>query len=141
VWVIPFDNRPGSTNKLVSVGLSFDIRKFPKPTDITPDQEWRRFLSRFPSIYEQFKDAKPVRDWVSSDQMQISLRHSVGESLGDYGRRHGQRFPGCHLLARSGFVHGSNQRAGVALVAGSEVRRLHCGPFRVRRARARSGPH
>ncbi|MGA2594980.1 MAG: FAD-dependent monooxygenase, partial [Bryobacteraceae bacterium] len=29
VWVIPFDNREGSTNKCVSVGLSFDIRKFP----------------------------------------------------------------------------------------------------------------
>jgi len=79
VWVIPFDNRPGSTNKAVSVGLSFDIRKFPKPTDITPDQEWRQFLSRFPSIYEQFKDAKPVRDWVSSDRLQISVKQSVGD--------------------------------------------------------------
>ena len=79
VWVIPFDNREGSTNKCVSVGLSFDIRKFPKPTDITPDEEWRRFLTRFPSIYEQFKDAKPVRDWISSDRLQISLKQTVGD--------------------------------------------------------------
>jgi len=79
VWVIPFDNRPGSTNKCVSVGLSFDIRRYPKPTDITPDQEWRQFLSRFPSIYEQFKDAKSVRDWISSDRLQISVRQSVGD--------------------------------------------------------------
>ena len=78
LWVIPFDNRPGSTNKLVSVGLSFDMRKFPKPTDITPDEEWRQFLSRFPSIYEQFKDAKPVRPWISSDRLQISVKQSVG---------------------------------------------------------------
>ncbi|MFN7993289.1 MAG: FAD-dependent monooxygenase [Bryobacteraceae bacterium] len=79
VWVIPFDNREGSTNKLVSVGLSFDIRKYPKPMDITPDQEWRGFLDRFPSIYEQFKDAKPVRDWISSDRLQISLKQTVGD--------------------------------------------------------------
>src|SRR5579885_241069 len=79
LWVIPFNNRPGSTNPLVSVGLSFDIRKFPKPTDITPDQEWRRFLDRFPSIYEQFKDAKVVRDWVSSDRLQTSVKQTHGE--------------------------------------------------------------
>ena len=57
LWVIPFDNREGSANKCVSVGLSFDMRKFPKPTDITPDEEWRQFLDKFPSIKEQFKDA------------------------------------------------------------------------------------
>ena len=59
--------------------MSFDIRKFPKPTDITPDQEWRRFLARFPSIHEQFKDAKPVRDWVSSDRLQTSCKQTVGD--------------------------------------------------------------
>jgi len=79
LWVIPFDNREGSTNKLISVGLSFDMRKFPKPTDITPDQEWRQFLERFPSIQAQFKDAKLVRDWVSSDRLQGSLKQSVGD--------------------------------------------------------------
>jgi FADH2 O2-dependent halogenase len=79
LWVIPFDNREGSTNKCVSVGLSFDIRKFPKPMDITPDEEWRQFLTRFPSINEQFKDAKPVRDWVSSDRLQGSCKQTVGD--------------------------------------------------------------
>ena len=79
LWVIPFDNREGSTNKCVSVGLSFDIRKFPKPTDITPAEEWRRFLSRFPSIQAQFKDAKLVRDWVSSDRLQSSCKQTVGD--------------------------------------------------------------
>jgi len=79
LWVIPFDNREGSTNKLVSVGLSFDMRKFPKPMDITPDQEWRQFLDKFPSIREQFKDAKLVRDWVSSDRLQTSCKQTVGD--------------------------------------------------------------
>src|ERR1039457_1043378 len=76
LWVIPFDNREGSANKCVSVGLSFDMRKFPKPTDITPDEEWRQFLDKFPSIKEQFKDAKLVRDWVSSDRLQGSCKQT-----------------------------------------------------------------
>jgi len=79
LWVIPFNNRPGSTNPVVSVGLSFDMRKFPKPTDITPHQEWLRFLDHFPSIKEQFKDAKVVRDWVSSDRLQTSCKQTVGD--------------------------------------------------------------
>ena len=48
LWVIPFDNREGSTNKCVSVGLSFDIRKFPKPMDITPDEEWQSLPRHVP---------------------------------------------------------------------------------------------
>ena len=79
LWVIPFDNREGSTNKCVSVGLSFEMRKYPKPTDMTPDQEWHWFLDKFPSIKEQFKDAKLVRDWVSSDRLQGSLKQTVGD--------------------------------------------------------------
>ncbi len=79
LWVIPFDNREGSTNKAVSVGLSFDMRKFPKPTDITPDEEWHQFLDRFPAIKAQFKDAKLIRDWVSSDRLQTTCRQVVGD--------------------------------------------------------------
>jgi FADH2 O2-dependent halogenase len=79
LWVIPFDNREGSTNKCVSVGLNLDIRKFPKPTDITPGEEWRLFLEKFPSIHAQFKDAKPVRDWVSTDRLQGSCKQTVGD--------------------------------------------------------------
>ena len=47
--------------------------------DITPDEEWRQFLDNFPSIKEQFKDAKLVRDWVSSDRLQGSLKQTVGD--------------------------------------------------------------
>jgi len=79
LWVIPFDNREGSANKCVSVGLSFEMRKYPKPTDMTPDQEWHWFLDKFPSIKEQFKDAKLVRDWVSSDRLQGSCKQTVGD--------------------------------------------------------------
>lgn len=79
VWVIPFDNREGATNPVVSVGVSFDMKKYPKPKDMTPDQEWQWFLSTFPSVNEQFKDSKPVRDWVSSDRLQVSCKTCIGE--------------------------------------------------------------
>jgi len=79
VWVIPFDNRVGSTNSAVSIGVSFDLTKYPKPANMTPEQEWYQFLDWFPSIKEQFKDAKAIREWVSTDRLQISCKHSVGE--------------------------------------------------------------
>ena len=79
LWVIPFNNRPGSTNSVCSVGLSFDMRKFPKPMDKTPQQEWEWWLDQFPSVKEQFKDAKLVRDWVSSDRLQNTCKQTVGD--------------------------------------------------------------
>jgi FADH2 O2-dependent halogenase len=78
MWVIPFDNREGSTNKACSIGVSFDMTKIPKP-NMTPDQEWEQFLNDYPSIKAQFADAKPIRDWISTDRLQISCKHSVGE--------------------------------------------------------------
>ena len=79
LWVIPFDNRKGSTNPACSVGLSLDNARFPKPDDRTPEQEWTDFLGRFPSIREQFKRAKPIRDWASSPRLQNSLSQVLGD--------------------------------------------------------------
>jgi FADH2 O2-dependent halogenase len=79
LWVIPFNNRKGSTNPLCSVGLHYDNARFPRPKDRTPAQEWDDFLARFPSIKAQFSDAKPVREWISSDRLQTSTKQIVGE--------------------------------------------------------------
>ena len=92
LWVIPFNNRKGSTNQLVSVGLSYDNIRFPKPKDMTPEQEWASFLSKYPSINEQFKDAKPVRDWISSDRLQTSSKQSVGDRWCLTAAAHGSGF-------------------------------------------------
>jgi tetracycline 7-halogenase / FADH2 O2-dependent halogenase len=78
LWVIPFDNHEGSRNRLCSVGLTLDERVFPKP-DGTPQQEFDDFLRRFPEIAEQFATAKAVRPWVSTDRMQYSATHTVGD--------------------------------------------------------------
>ncbi len=78
LWVIPFNNHSRATNNLVSVGLQLDPRIYPK-TDIPAQQEFDEFLARFPTIAEQFKDAKPVREWVKSDRLQYSSKTTVGD--------------------------------------------------------------
>lgn len=77
-WVIPFDNHPRSTNPLVSVGVLFDPRQHPK-TDISAQAEFEGVLARFPDIAAQFRDAKPVREWIKTDRLQYSAKQCVGD--------------------------------------------------------------
>ncbi|MEU9337992.1 NAD(P)/FAD-dependent oxidoreductase [Streptomyces sp. NPDC048290] len=77
-WVIPFNNTPGSKNPLVSVGLTMDPRLYPK-TGLSPEEEFRAFASRFPAVDRLFSSAKAVRPWVSTDRLQYSSKHSVGD--------------------------------------------------------------
>lgn len=78
LWVIPFDNTPDGTSKLVSVGLTLDTRRHPK-TDLPPQQEFDAFLARLPEAARQFEYAKPAREWVSTGRLQYSLKHTVGD--------------------------------------------------------------
>lgn len=77
-WIIPFNNIKGSTNPVCSVGLTFDERLYPKPKDMTPDEEFHHYLDMYPSVKRQFVGAKRVRDWVSTDRLQYSSSHSIG---------------------------------------------------------------
>lgn len=79
IWVIPFGNHPGSQNKLCSVGLSFDNRRFPKDPRLSAEEEWARFLDEYPSIKLQFKDAVSVRPWVSTGRLQHTSSKCVGD--------------------------------------------------------------
>jgi len=76
-WVIPFNNSPFSTNPIISVGLTIDPRRYPKP-DMSAEQEFNQFVNRYPSVAEQFKDAKAVRPWVSTGRLQYSSKQTVG---------------------------------------------------------------
>lgn len=76
-WVIPFNNNPLSTNPLISVGLTIDPRRYPKP-EMSAEQEFNEFLKLYPSVAEQFKDAKAVRPWVSTGRLQYSSKQTVG---------------------------------------------------------------
>jgi tetracycline 7-halogenase / FADH2 O2-dependent halogenase len=78
IWVIPFNNREGSTNPLVSVGLTVDTRLYPKPADTGAEAEFQQFIDRFPSVAEQFANARSVRPWVNTGRLQYSSSRSVG---------------------------------------------------------------
>lgn len=77
-WIIPFNNHKGSLNPLCSVGLTFDERTYPKPTDMTPDEEFNHYLDMYPAVKRQFAGATRVREWVSTDRLQYSSKQSIG---------------------------------------------------------------
>ncbi|MEM7309033.1 MAG: FAD-dependent oxidoreductase [Planctomycetota bacterium] len=79
MWVIPFGNFRGSQNKLCSVGLCHDNRRFPRDPDVSPEEAWSRFLAEYPAVRRQFADAVPVRPWVATDRLQYSSTKCVGD--------------------------------------------------------------
>ncbi|WP_433325190.1 NAD(P)/FAD-dependent oxidoreductase [Spirillospora sp. CA-294931] len=78
-WVIAFDNHESSRNPLCSVGLTLDERRYPKPKDVTPEEDFWHHVNRFPDIARQFEGVKPVREWVATDRLQYSSSHTVGD--------------------------------------------------------------
>lgn len=78
IWSIPFNNEPRSNNPLVSVGLTFDERLYPKPEGMSPEQEFRHHISRFPAVERIFADAVTVRPWASTGRMQYTSKETVG---------------------------------------------------------------
>ncbi|MEM9004052.1 MAG: tryptophan 7-halogenase [Cyanobacteria bacterium P01_F01_bin.86] len=78
MWVIPFDNYEQSTNPVCSVGINFNSR-YASRRSLEPEQEFRQFVMRFPSIASQFESAQTVQNWVSTDRTQYSSRACVGE--------------------------------------------------------------
>jgi tetracycline 7-halogenase / FADH2 O2-dependent halogenase len=79
LWVIPFDNHSASDSDLVSVGLNIDARSAYAVDGLTAEQEWSRFLERFPSIAAQFAAAEPAFPWVSTGRTQFSSSRTVGD--------------------------------------------------------------
>ncbi|WP_433040364.1 NAD(P)/FAD-dependent oxidoreductase [Dactylosporangium sp. CS-033363] len=79
LWVIPFDNHDESESDLVSVGLSLDTKRFPKPDGVTPEEEWNAFLSRYPAIARQFEGATSAFRWISTGRTQFSSSQTVGD--------------------------------------------------------------
>ncbi len=76
-WVIPFNNHERSTNPLISIGLTIDPRRYPKP-EMAAEQEFQQFLEKYPSVAEQFATGKAVRPWVSTGRLQYSSRQTTG---------------------------------------------------------------
>jgi FADH2 O2-dependent halogenase len=77
-WIIPFNNEPRSINPLVSVGLTVDERRYPKPAEMSPEEEFYHHVRKYPALERIFADAKTVRPWVSTDRLQYTSTQTVG---------------------------------------------------------------
>jgi FADH2 O2-dependent halogenase len=80
IWVIPFNNHRDSTNPLTSVGMLLDRRQRPNPEG-TPEQEFRRIISGFPTIARHFDGATAARPWIGSGRLQYSSPHLLSHRM------------------------------------------------------------
>ncbi|CAM5480007.1 hypothetical protein STENM36S_02847 [Streptomyces tendae] len=79
LWVIPFDNQSTSTSELCSVGINLDLDQYPRPDDISAEDEFWHHVRRFPSVARQFERARAVRPYVSTDRTQFASQKVVGD--------------------------------------------------------------
>ncbi len=79
LWVIPFNNHERATNPLCSVGLMLDPRIHPARPDLTPEEEFQDFVSRYPDMARQFEQAQTVRPWTRTGRIQYSAKRVVGD--------------------------------------------------------------
>ncbi len=77
-WIIPFNNVAGSQNPLCSVGLTLNMKRYPD-TGLPAEEEFFRFVARFPSIAQQFEGATVARDWVKTGRLQYSATGGAGD--------------------------------------------------------------
>ncbi len=78
IWVIPMNNNDHSTNPVCSVGLTLDPRVHPDE-GLSPEEEWQKFMNRFPAVRQQFANARPVRPWVKAPRIQYTSRGMCGD--------------------------------------------------------------
>ncbi|MCB0707045.1 MAG: hypothetical protein KDC34_17135 [Saprospiraceae bacterium] len=78
MWVIPFDNHDRTKNTGCSVGLMLDPRKYPLNKDISPKEEFFRFIQRYPSMAKHMEKATPTMDFIRTDRIQYGSEYSAG---------------------------------------------------------------
>jgi FADH2 O2-dependent halogenase len=72
IWVLRFNNG------ITSAGIAFDGSRSSPNAALTPEQEWRRILVKYPAIGDHFQNARPVQPWVRTGRLQRLARHMVG---------------------------------------------------------------
>jgi FADH2 O2-dependent halogenase len=77
-WMIPFNNVAGSENPLCSVGLTLNMKRYPD-TGMPAEEEFFKFVNRYPSIAQQFEGATAVRPWVKTGRLQYSATGGAGD--------------------------------------------------------------
>ena len=79
LWVIPFNNHKASSNELCSVGLLLDPRIHGPVPDCSPQEEFDRFIARFPDVAAHLQGGRAVRDWVRAERLQYTSSEVVGD--------------------------------------------------------------
>jgi FADH2 O2-dependent halogenase len=74
MYVLAFDNGVTSAGFLVD-----GHRQHPDPS-LTPEEEWRRLLERYPSVARQFRDARPIRPIERTGRLQRFARRVAGDT-------------------------------------------------------------
>jgi len=77
-WIIPFNNVAGSENPLCSVGLTLNMKRHPD-TGLPAEEEFFKFVERYPSIAQQFVGATVAREWVKTGRLQYSATGGAGD--------------------------------------------------------------
>lgn len=72
MWLLRFDNG------ITSAGFSLDPDAYPLRADESPDAEWARLLSSYPSIQRQFVAAERLQPWVRTGRLQRRLTRAAG---------------------------------------------------------------
>ncbi len=78
MWVIPFNNHPSSTNRLVSVGVNLNLDLHP-PSGTPPEVEFWNVVQRFPTVAQQFRTASAAREVTSTGRLQFTSTTSIGD--------------------------------------------------------------
>ncbi|MEV4053676.1 tryptophan 7-halogenase [Amycolatopsis sp. NPDC049688] len=78
MWIIPFDNHERATNRLCSVGIQLDPRRYPARDDLPAAEEFWTHVRRFPAVERQLAGARSVREWTRTGRMQYASTRTVG---------------------------------------------------------------
>lgn len=76
MWQLRFDS------EIVSAGFAIDAAKHPLDDTLTPQQEWDRWMERYPTLREQFSHARivnPPRGLVRGPRMQRLMAQGAGD--------------------------------------------------------------
>jgi FADH2 O2-dependent halogenase len=72
MYALPFDHGVVSAGFVVEAGARRDLRRLP------PDEAWQRMLSRYPTLQEQFGNARAVRPIGAVERLQRRVRKAAG---------------------------------------------------------------
>lgn len=79
MWIIPFDNFARSASRRASVGLMLDPRVHPLDEGLSPEEEFKAVIARFPDIERHLEGMEVVMPFKRTGRLQYASRQSVGD--------------------------------------------------------------